>query len=223
MIRYLLPTLCVMFCPFVSKASVYYLNTGQTGAQPSIDMADTTDWYSPSLGAPSTGGITFVSTLVSDFDPAFLWQFGGGDFDMKAGTSAAAGITLSLWDGGLSGSEVAWVTWTKTQFCTFKSSGCQQFDPADPLPFYFTDDHTATGNLTPYSMQVGHSYLVELTSDADTQGSAQYFIKAPAQFSIQDSSGGTLAGATPEPASWILVASAAVIALYSRRKQHRAV
>ena len=216
-----------LMLPTVSHAGiVYYLNTGQTMSQPSIDSADTTDWYAPSLSAPVTPGTAYVSTSLMALDASFSWDLGGGNFDMKDGSGTVADITLSLWDGGLGGTEVASVTWTNTQFCANKAAqgdNCQQFNGSDPVPLYFTDNGLATGALQPYTLQAGHSYLVELTSNADTIGSVQYFIKAPGVVTINDPNGALLADpSVPEPASWtMLLTGGAMLFAGIRRRVFR--
>jgi hypothetical protein len=208
--------------PMVGRADiVYYLDTGQQGGQPSIDSADETAWYAPSLGVPSASGITFSASSASAFDASSAWEFGGGNFDMKEGSSVVADLTLSLWLGGLSGTEVDWVTWTAAQFCSFKAKGCGQFDLNAPLPIYFTSNHTETGTLTPYTLTAGDSYTVVLSSAAGTGGSTEYFIKAPDAFAVQDSNGDVLPPAdAPEPGTWMTMLAGTVALLLVRRNRH---
>jgi hypothetical protein len=209
----------LLVVPIVSQAGpvVYYLNTGQTTAQPSIDTADETDWYGTSLGAPVVNGIAFTSTASSALD-RLSFVLGGGNFDMKEGSGTVGSITLSLWQGGLAGTEVAWVTWTAAEFCAYKASvsdGCQQLVAAHPVPLYFTDNHTApaalfpsdagaTGVVTPYTLDSNFSYIDILTSDASTAGNVQYFIKGPTDLTVANSAGDPLAPSVPEPGTWLL-------------------
>ena len=199
-------------------------------------MADETDWYGTSLGAPVVNGIAFTSTPTSSLD-GLAFALGGGNFDMKEGTGTTGDITLSLWQGGLGGTEVAWVTWTAAEFCAYKASlsdNCQQLVAADPVPLYFTDDHTApsalfptdsnaTGTVTPYSLILGDSYLAVLTSDASTQGSVQYFIKGPNQLTVADSTGTPLPPPpdTPEPGTWLTMSTGLALSLIGLAKRAR--
>jgi hypothetical protein len=220
--------LCVAVVPTIAHAgTVYYLNTGIQGANPSIDVVDRTDWYSHNLGAPTVAGITFVSAEAADFDPAFNWSFGGGNFVMKEGSGTLGSITLSLWDGGLAGTLVDSITWTTGDFCDFKASvgdGCQTYDDNNPVPLYFTADGTKSGALTPFTMVETHHYIAELTSDASTIGSAQYFIKAPTSFAVQNSTGDNLAPPSdiPEPGTWMLTAGAGALLLFAGTRRARA-
>jgi hypothetical protein len=219
------------FCVSRADASIYYLTTGQSGAQPSIDSADETAWYSPTLGPVSESGIAFVETAVSAFDPTADWLFGGGNFDMKAGSGIPyAGndgndplLTLTIYDGGTDPVDIVdSVSWTATQFCNFKigvGDGCGQFsvNAANDIPMYFTDDGTATGNLTPFQMLAGHNYTVILSSPALTNGANQYFIKAPTTFVVADANNAPPpTETTPEPSTWLSMLGALVICGFLR-------
>src|SRR5207249_447980 len=91
--RYLAALLiCLFFSASAAFAqSTYYLWTGQTAAQTQIDSFHTSSWYIHVLNGPV--------------------PMGGGNFTMKAGSSATANVTLTLYQGSsTAGSIVASVT-----------------------------------------------------------------------------------------------------------------
>jgi hypothetical protein len=57
--------------------TVYYIETGQTGAALDIDIISSDTWM---------------------FTPSYSWDLGGGIFTMKKGSATAASITLTLND-----------------------------------------------------------------------------------------------------------------------------
>src|ERR1051326_1251265 len=67
------------FSPNSSAQTPYYVWTGQTSAQTQIDSFHTSSWY------------------IEVFNGPLL--LGGGNFTMKAGSSATADVTLSLYQG----------------------------------------------------------------------------------------------------------------------------
>ena len=240
LLKNLIPLCALLALPAVSHASaIYYLYTPITGAQPSIDVSSNTVWYGPSLGTPTNPvnnpnfatGITYTSAPSSAFDATFAWDFGGGNFTLKEGTSTTGTISLELWDGGVDGTKVAWVTWTAAEMCAFKatlSDGCQAFanDASHAVPLYFTDDHTKSGTATPYTMVAGHSYLAVITSTAPSGGSTSYFIKNPSVFTIETDTGVQLPptdpGSVPEPGTWMMMTSGvALVALFGSRRSRR--
>lgn len=158
---------------------IYYLTTGQTGAQTQIDINHTSSW-----------------TLT----PTFAFDLGGGSFEMKAGSSAAATALLTLYQGtSQAGTILGQVTLTNLAFCT-QVSNCGAFGVHD---FFF-------GSAVPLS--VGTTYFVALTSLAADVQSQAYFIKAANSF-IGDASGnpiipppidGGTGGQVPEPSSLLL-------------------
>ena len=87
-------------------APIYYLATGQTGAQTQIDVNHTSSW---------------LMTPNSNFDLA------GGLFTMKDGSSTSATVTLSLYQGlNASGPLVGSLNLTHTDFCA-QVGNCGQF------------------------------------------------------------------------------------------------
>jgi len=160
-----------------NAATFLYLNTGQTGAQTQIDIAHTSTWL-----------------LTPNVD--FL--FDGGLFTMKAGGSVAADINLSIYLGpDNTGTQLASITLTSTQFCT--QAACGQFNTHQ---FLFT---------TPVALTTGTTYFAELTSSAVNTQSQAYFIKSDTSF-ISDLNGTAITPspidqaitATPEPATIML-------------------
>ena len=116
----------------------YLLWTGQAAAQTQIDTAHRNSWY-----------ITVVSG-------SFL--FGGGNFTMKAGSTATADVTLTIYRGGsTSGTVLGTITRTASAFTG-------QFTP---VAFSFPSNMTLT---------VGTYYVVLSSTAPDTQSQA-FFIK----------------------------------------------
>jgi hypothetical protein len=88
-------------------APLYYLATGQTGAQTQIDVAHTSTW---------------LMTPNIDFD------FGGGLFTMKDGSATFETVLLSLYQGtDASGSPLGSVNLSHATFCS-QVANCGQFD-----------------------------------------------------------------------------------------------
>jgi hypothetical protein len=169
--------LAAVLCSSMSMAATVFLSTDHTGAQTQIDLNHTSSW-------------AFSVNTTTDL--------AGGVFTMKDGSSTAADITLSLYQGSsASGPLLKQVTLTHTQFCT-GFSNCGQFD-WHPLAFAST-----------YQLQVGVNYFVTLTSSAvDTQSTA-YFIKDDGTFFGSSDTLGTpanpnpLTAPVPEPATFLL-------------------
>ena len=88
-------------------APIYYLATGQTGAQTQIDVNHSSSW-----------------TLI----PNVAFDLGGGLFVMKDGSSTTQTLMLSIYQGtNTSGTLVDTVTLNHTQFCA-QVTNCGQFD-----------------------------------------------------------------------------------------------
>jgi PEP-CTERM motif len=87
--------------------TTYYLTTGQSGAQTSIDAAASTTW-------------SFTATSN--------WLLGGGNFVMKDGSTTSADITLSVYLGTNSGGTlVTTFDYSMAGFCTAHGGNCQSF------------------------------------------------------------------------------------------------
>lgn len=171
-----------------ARANEYFaLQTNISGAQTQIDSTHTSTW---------------------GFTTGLAWDFGGGTFVMKKGTSASADVVLSIYQGTNSGTPVGTVAVPSTGFT--QSFGNVQF--------LFS---------TPLALQANSQYYVDLTSTASGQGSTQYFIKGanssltfvdsnnnpiPSGYvtSVTDTSGNTTSTVPglPEPASVSLIAVA---------------
>jgi uncharacterized repeat protein (TIGR01451 family) len=135
--------LIVVVCCFGTATPVhaqapYLLWTGQAAAQTQIDTQHKNSWY-----------ITVVSGS---------FVFGGGNFTMKAGSTATADVTLTIYQGGsTSGTVLGTITRTASAFTG-------QFTP---VPFSFPSNMT---------LSVGTYYVVLTSTAPDTQSQA-FFIK----------------------------------------------
>lgn len=95
--------------------TVYYLETGQSGAQTQIDALHSTTW-------------SFAA--VSNF------SLGGGEFVMKDGSSTSADIMLNVYLGtSTAGTLLASVDLSQPNFCSLHGGNCQSFSTTD---FFFT-------------------------------------------------------------------------------------
>src|SRR5258707_493257 len=120
--------------------TIYYLSTGQTGAQTQIDTFHSTTW---------------AFTATSD------WELGGGNFTMKDGSSTTDDVMLTVYEGvDSTGPQVAQIDLTNASFCTLHGGNCQNFNTT---PFYFVD---GSNDPAPLSIANGQSYFVALTSTA---------------------------------------------------------
>ena len=91
------PGLLLLCCLTCNALPIYYLATGQTGAQTQIDVAHTSTW-----------------TLT----PNISFDFGGGLITMKSGQSTNANVTLSLYQGSnSSGTLLRSTVLTNATFC----------------------------------------------------------------------------------------------------------
>ena len=85
---------------------IYYLETGQTGAQTQIDVNHTSTW---------------------SFTPNISFDFGGGLFVMKDGSKTSAQLALSLFQGSdATGPLLGSAGLTHTEFCA-EVTNCGQF------------------------------------------------------------------------------------------------
>ena len=108
--------------------------------------------------------------------PNINFDFGGGLFTMKDGSSTSATVTLSLYQGlNANGLLVGSLNLTHTNFCA-QVSNCGQFDSHR---FFFG---------VPVSLVPGTTYFVALTSSAADVQSLAYFIKNDSFF-ISDQNG----------------------------------
>jgi len=189
--------LSVVFFGAVSicQGTTFYVATNQSGAQTQIDVNHSSTW---------------VFTPNVDFD------FGGGLFYMKAGSSSTADVVFSLYQGtDATGTLQASVTLTNTQLCAQASCGqfnVHQFFEVVPRPALVT----------------GTTYFAALTSNAvDTQNEA-YFIKTGGFF-MGDANGvpadpqpvGGGAATTPEPVTFGLIGFGLVCLALARRSRTR--
>jgi hypothetical protein len=93
-----------------STLPMYYLSTGQTGAQTQIDIDHSSTW---------------------SFTPTVPWQFGGGYFTMKAGSKTIEPIVFRFYVGSSASSLglIAQVTLNNAQFCA--QAPCNQYNVRD--------------------------------------------------------------------------------------------
>ena len=90
-------------------APLYFIKTGQTGAQTQIDIAPHT----------STWALT----------PTANWSLAGGIFEMKAGSNATASVYLSIYQGvDLNGTLLSTATLSNATFCG-QVSNCGSYGP----------------------------------------------------------------------------------------------
>jgi hypothetical protein len=143
-------------------------------------------------------------------------KLGGGLFVMKAGSSASATTSLTLYQGAdTSGPVLATVTLSNSQFCG-QTSNCGSFAFHQ---YFFT---------TPITLLSGSTYFAALTSSAPNPQSQAYFIKSD-NFFASDVNGAPLNPPPldppvpePEPSTFLLttiglVALAAVGIAKNRR------
>jgi len=171
--------LCLLSLTVLGNAApIYYLSTGQTGAQTQIDTAHTSSWL---------------------LDPNVDFSFAGGLFTMKAGGSVANPVTLSLYSGSdATGTLLASVTFTSTNFCL--QAACGQFNTHQFLfttPIALTAGSTYFATLTSsapntqsqaYFIKSDNSFVSDLNGTAITPSPI----------------GGTTSSATPEPTTMLL-------------------
>ena len=94
----------------------YTVQTGQTGANPQLDINHSLYW-------------TFVTSATP------TWEIGGGDFVMKRGPSTVESISLSLYLGGqpVQGAALAVVTLTPSSFTQSYTATDFLFNPVYAL------------------------------------------------------------------------------------------
>jgi len=134
------------------------------------------------------------------FVPNTQFDFGGGIFEMKAGSSTSADIRFSLYLGNdASGTLLDSINLTHANFCA-QTGNCGSFARHD---FWFS---------LPVALTVGQTYFAQLSSNAADVQSLAYFIKSDSSF-VSDSNGipvnpqpiGQLtSSAVPEPATGLL-------------------
>lgn len=185
--------------PFPAGADVaYFVYTGQSNAQTQIDIGHTSSWNF------TTGGTPFT--------------LGGGNFTLKEGPQTVANIALSLYLGiDQNGSFVTKLDLTNAQFDALfvppVTNPAQDTQSFTLVPFHFA---------VPQVLAANSQYYLALTSMAEDQQSAAYFIKGYDSFTIQTPGGATPPDVlleTPEPAS-IGVLAVGLIGLASARHRH---
>lgn len=176
---------------------LYYLATGQTGAQTQIDINHTSSWL---------------------LTPNVNFDFGGGVFTMKDGTTTTDNIILSIYKGTNNlGILLDVHSVTNTAFCG-QVTNCGSY--AYHQMFF----------NAPVTLVAGTTYFVNLTSPAADVQSKAYFIKNDSFF-ISDQAGNAInpqpAGfgpdfIVPEPQSQVLILiGLALIGAYQLRASRR--
>lgn len=120
--------LLVAFVVSSAAAPIYYIATGQTGAQTQIDLDHSSEW----LITPSTS-----------------FTFGGGRLTMKSGNSITALVTFSVHQGvDASLPPIASVSLTPNDFCltagTCNSFSFRSFDLLVPIVLLSGTDYFIT-------------------------------------------------------------------------------
>jgi hypothetical protein len=179
MLKTLIKTaLCLASLSALASASpIYYLSTGQTGAQTQVDTAHTSTWL-----------------LTPNVD----FSFAGGLFTMKAGGSVANDINLSIYLGSdNTGTLLSSITLTSTQFCA--QAACGQFNTH---PFLFTTAVPLTSGVTYFAALT--SSAPNTQSQAYFIKSDTSFISDLNGTAITPSPIGQSTTATPEPTTMLL-------------------
>jgi len=211
--RLILPVLVTLAAPLASHAgTVYYLVTGQSSANTTIDSDHEMQWIASSM----TAGCLVTSCTnysVADFDATFDWSLGGGNFTIKTNGGTNGDITLSIWDGGVSGTLASPVGTLVDSVTVAAGTVSSSYTPTD---FIFT---------TPVTILTGHHYTATLTSPTGTNGNQQYDIKGIDTLTINSSTdgGGTsLTPDVPEPSTGLMMLGSAAFALVAGYKRRNA-
>ncbi len=101
--------------------TIYYVSTGQSNANTTIDADHTSSW---------------VFSSPSNFD------LGGGKFVMKEGSGTSAPSTLSIWLGNIGDTLVASLSLTESAFCAQLAPHCGQYAEVD---YFFETPVTLNG------------------------------------------------------------------------------
>ena len=210
-------SLCVfaalLLVPSVTRANtVSFILTNQAGANTQIDVSHTSSWTFNESVAFLLGGARLIMR-----DEQHTWEAPDNN------------LVLALHDGTGSGSVLASLTITWTEFCGLKSDlygdPCNQFGGNDDhyLPFQFTNSSLLSGTVTPYLTLANHQYTVTLTSNKLDSGSHDYKIKGDAStFSFDPPVTEYVPTSVPAPSTYAFAASAlGAIALMRRRRSLR--
>ncbi len=197
--------------PSYCNAASYYLVTGQSSANTTVDSGHS-DWWSPAdlIASCTQNNCEPQVNPVDEFDISFAWSLAGGVFDIKA-NSPTADIVFTLIDATKNS-----VAATATVSAASVTSSYTSTD------FFFA---------APVAMIVGDQYYATLTSTTDTTGNAQYDIKGVQSINLNTSPSGTGASIegsptdpTPEPSSLCMMLGAVLVgvSVISRRARPRA-
>jgi len=167
---------------------IYYLTTGQTGAQTQIDINHTSSW-----------------TLT----PTSAFDLGGGSFEMKAGSSASANALLTLYQGtSQAGTILSQVTLPNLAFCAQVSNcgafGVHNFFFGSAVPLSVGTTYFVA--LTSLAADVqSQAYFIKADNSFIGDASGNPVIPPPVD-------GGSGGGQVPEPSS-LLLTSAGLLAI----------
>jgi hypothetical protein len=190
----------------------YYLTTGQSNANTTVDADHEMEWVNP--GSTQDCLVTNCQSFtVAAFTPTFNWDLGGGIFTIKVNGSPTDDIYFDLWD----------ITDTAVTGTPDALSGVLVAQ-ASVSSGAVDNSYTATDFFfeTPVTLQIGESYIATLTSNTATHGSQQYFIKGIDALNIQDSTtggGDSLSdpsndpAGVPEPSCWATMAGGMLFVL----------
>jgi hypothetical protein len=202
----------LLLAPSMVRANtVSFIVTDQQGQNTQLDISHTSSW-------------TFTETVA--------FQLGGARLIMRAEANTVDvpdnSLLLALHDGTGSGTILASITLTYSEFCGFKAGygdGCSnQFAGNDNhyVPFQFTDTGLMSATVTPYITLANHRYTVTLSSNTLDSGSHDYKIKGDAAEFSFDPPVTEYVPSVPEPSTYALAASAlGAIALMRRRRSLR--
>lgn len=180
------------------QAASYYFSTDITGAQTQIDVNHTSLW---------------VTTPGGNVDIL------GGIFTMKAGSSASADITFSLYAGNLNLTQLATATALVSKTLTYAQFAAQTPN-AGQFEFHAFDVATPS---SPYTLTGGQTYTAVLSSTAADAQNRAYFIKDSGLMYLRDpnnlSAPGIDPATVPEPsAAWLLLVGLGAWAIVRSRK-----
>lgn len=191
--------LLMLFASAMAQAStlpMYYLSTGQTGAQTQIDIDHTSTW---------------------SFTPAVPWQFGGGFFTMKAGPKTIEPIVFRLYQGSSASSLglIAEVTLTNAQFCA--QAPCNQYNVRDfhlvsPVQLSAGTAYFASLTSTAPDRQTEAYFIKASSSFTIVDRNGGLITPAP----IVNPSGNT---DSPEPATGLLLAVSATVLVANQKRR----
>lgn len=205
-----------LFIPMVSHAStIFTLSTGITGADTKINSSAESDWYASSFTPncqAGAGNCTGFAVAVFD-NVSVSYDLGGGLFDIKESSNNTSTITFDLWDGNVGGTLASPTGATLVATATIAAGTVGS--SYTPTAFTFS---------TPFTLQVGHSYVATLTSTAPSN--AGWFVKTPNSapyYTVQDPNGDNppTGSSAPEPSTSTLMGGALLLVAGALKRVRR--